>query len=66
LSLQLRHISSYLIWYLTLNKHDELLHEVILFIGYFTVLNKENQVSLKKLLQNLKQVFIIFIIDFKG
>lgn len=45
-SLQLRHISSYLIWYLTTNRHDELLHEIVLLIGYFSVLNNENQVGL--------------------
>ncbi len=44
LSLQLRHIASYLIWYLTTNKHDDLLHEILLLIGYFCVLNDENQV----------------------
>jgi hypothetical protein len=43
-SLQLRHIASYLIWYLSSIRHDELLHEIILLIGYFTVLNNENQV----------------------
>jgi len=51
LSLQLRHIASYLIWYLTTNKHDELLHEILLLIGYFCVLNDENQVCLALILK---------------
>ena len=44
-SLQLRHIASYLIWYLTTNRHDELLHEIVLLIGCFSLLNSENQVG---------------------
>jgi hypothetical protein len=47
LSLQLRHICSYLIWYLNMNKFDELLHELILFIGYFSVLNADNQIKME-------------------
>lgn len=46
-SLQLRHIASYLIWYLTTHKHDDLLHEIILLIGYYTVLNQENQMKIE-------------------
>lgn len=49
LSHQLRHICCYLIWYLSSNKYEDLLHEIILLIGYFTVLNDDNQVSLIKL-----------------
>jgi len=45
ISLELRHIVSYLIWY---NSHhtanSDLLHEVILCVGYFAVLNADNQV----------------------
>ncbi|KAI1296924.1 S phase cyclin A-associated protein in the endoplasmic reticulum [Halotydeus destructor] len=46
LSLQLRHISSFLLWYCSQCKEDteSLLHEVILLLGYFTVLNPDNQV----------------------
>ncbi|CAF1103729.1 unnamed protein product, partial [Brachionus calyciflorus] len=47
LSLQLRHISSYLIWYFKANNCEELLHEVILLIGYFTVLNSDNQLKIE-------------------
>ncbi|RWS16308.1 S phase cyclin A-associated protein in the endoplasmic reticulum-like protein, partial [Dinothrombium tinctorium] len=43
LSLQLRHISSYLLWYCSHWKCSAVLHEVILLIGYFTVLNFDNQ-----------------------
>ena len=42
--MQLRHIASYLIWSFSQNKSDEILHEMILLIGYFTVLNNDNQV----------------------
>lgn len=46
-SLELRHIVSYLIWYCShyQAENEELLHEVILAVGYFVVLNNENQVS---------------------
>lgn len=44
LSLQLRHISSFLIWYSSHHKSTSLLNEVILLIGAFVVLNSENQV----------------------
>lgn len=43
LSLQLRHIANYLIWYCTHWEADSLLHEVILLIGFFTVDNVDNQ-----------------------
>ena len=43
-SLEFRHIASYLLWYCSHWPNDELLHEVILCVGYFTVLNHDNQV----------------------
>ena len=47
LSLQLRHITSFLLWYCTQTNTNDLLNEVILLIGYFTVLNVENQVKIE-------------------
>jgi len=44
-SLEFRHISSYLLWYCHNCTNEELLHEVILCIGFFSVLNHDNQVN---------------------
>ena len=43
LSLQIRHLTSFLLWYCTQTNTNDLLNEIILLIGYFTVLNAENQ-----------------------
>jgi hypothetical protein len=45
ISLQFRHIASYLLWYCSYDKEKELLHEVVLVVGFFTVRNQENQVG---------------------
>jgi len=45
ISLQFRHIASYLLWYCSYDKEKELLHEVVRVVGFFTVRNQENQVG---------------------
>jgi hypothetical protein len=45
ISLQFRHIASYLLWYCSYDKEKELLHEVVRVVGFFTVRNHENQVG---------------------
>ncbi|XP_056454422.1 S phase cyclin A-associated protein in the endoplasmic reticulum isoform X3 [Gadus chalcogrammus] len=44
LSLAFRHIVSSLLWYCSQHSSEELLHEVIICVGYFTVNNTDNQV----------------------
>ncbi|XP_052278081.1 S phase cyclin A-associated protein in the endoplasmic reticulum-like isoform X2 [Dreissena polymorpha] len=46
-SLEFRHIASYLIWYCSHHQAEELLHEVILCVGYFTVYNTDNQMVIQ-------------------
>ena len=46
LSLAFRHIVSSLLWYCSQHSADELLHELIISVGYFTVNHPDNQVSL--------------------
>ncbi|XP_053541454.1 S phase cyclin A-associated protein in the endoplasmic reticulum isoform X2 [Ictalurus punctatus] len=43
LSLAFRHIVSSLLWYCSQNSSEELLHEVIICVGYFTVNHPDNQ-----------------------
>ncbi|XP_075721225.1 SCAPER domain-containing protein short spindle 3 isoform X2 [Rhipicephalus microplus] len=43
MSLQLRHIASYLLWYCTHWEEWTLLHQVVLLIGHFAVLSVDNQ-----------------------
>ncbi|XP_034163233.2 S phase cyclin A-associated protein in the endoplasmic reticulum isoform X1 [Pangasianodon hypophthalmus] len=44
LSLAFRHIVSSLLWYCSQNSSENLLHEVIICVGYFTVNHPDNQV----------------------
>ncbi|XP_042370084.1 S phase cyclin A-associated protein in the endoplasmic reticulum-like, partial [Plectropomus leopardus] len=43
LSLAFRHIVSSLLWYCTQHSSEELLHEVIICVGYFTINHPDNQ-----------------------
>ncbi|XP_073688432.1 S phase cyclin A-associated protein in the endoplasmic reticulum isoform X4 [Garra rufa] len=44
LSLAVRHIVSSLLWYCSQHSSEELLHELIICVGYFTVNHPDNQV----------------------
>uniref|UniRef100_A0A671NE83 S phase cyclin A-associated protein in the endoplasmic reticulum-like n=1 Tax=Sinocyclocheilus anshuiensis TaxID=1608454 RepID=A0A671NE83_9TELE len=44
LSLAFRHIVSSLLWYCSQHRSEELLHELIICVGYFTVNHPDNQV----------------------
>ncbi len=50
LSLAFRHIVSSLLWYCSQHSSEELLHELIICVGYFTVNHPDNQVRLPSLL----------------
>ncbi|KAL8580353.1 hypothetical protein ACOMHN_037452 [Nucella lapillus] len=49
MSLEFEHMASYLILYSSHHLCDDLLHQVILCVGYFTVLHHDNQVVLQQL-----------------
>ena len=52
ISLQIRHITSYLLKYCVQNEgYDDLLHQVIEFIGFFAIHHQENQVNIKHALR---------------
>ncbi|KAG8338149.1 hypothetical protein J6590_005690 [Homalodisca vitripennis] len=47
MSLQLRHIASYLLWYCCQADERDLLHQVIEVVGYFAVMHHDNQMMLQ-------------------
>lgn len=49
ISLQLRHVANYILYYCNHQQttfNDTLLRHIILLLGYYSVLNQDNQVSL--------------------
>ncbi|KAL8603812.1 hypothetical protein ACOMHN_058547 [Nucella lapillus] len=51
--LKFRHMASYLILYSSHHLCEDLLHQVILCLGYFTLLHPDNQVVLQQQLCSL-------------
>uniref|UniRef100_A0A1B6E2L9 S phase cyclin A-associated protein in the endoplasmic reticulum N-terminal domain-containing protein n=1 Tax=Clastoptera arizonana TaxID=38151 RepID=A0A1B6E2L9_9HEMI len=47
MSLELRHIASYLLWYCSVADEKDLLHQVVEAVGYFAVNHYENQMILQ-------------------
>ncbi|XP_049963101.1 S phase cyclin A-associated protein in the endoplasmic reticulum isoform X1 [Schistocerca serialis cubense] len=47
ISLQFRHIASYLLWYCSHASENDLLHEVVRVVGFFAVRNPDNQMMLQ-------------------
>lgn len=43
ISLELRHVASFLLWYCSFWPSETLLHNVIALVGFLTVNNAENQ-----------------------
>lgn len=46
ISLEFRHIASYLLWYCSHWPCEDILHNIIPLVGFFAVNNKENQVCI--------------------
>lgn len=57
LSLAFRHIISSLLWYCSQHSSEEVLHEVIICVGYFTVNNPDNQVKQLKFTATAQKQF---------
>lgn len=64
-SLEFRHIVSYLLWYCSHWPNEVLLHELILSVDYFVVLNSDNQVLLKRWCRcRMLMEFFVFVVYF--
>ncbi|CAF0765046.1 unnamed protein product [Didymodactylos carnosus] len=46
ISLQLRHVANFVLWYCNSQTDDILLRQIILLIGYYCVLNQDNQLKM--------------------